>query len=235
MSTATHLPISLFQDNPAISVSEWMNATGLKTRAYYNYRKRAYGAHQIEDNQGDESQPRAIVKTNRRTAAKIQAAQQEASKRNDILGTSLVRTEGQRRAILIVLFLSPTLASVTNMYSVLTEISDNWFSAGVLTVVFALTALGFAIAGIRSRVTRSLIVGLVAFEAFCNMVRIYGGLYNYVDGSSTHFLGEVQSLIWFLSSKHTATILSLFAAGTIAAVQYNSLNEINKKNAHTHA
>lgn len=115
------------------------------------------------------------------------------------------------------------------MLAVMTEITMDEVSAWSLTAVFACTAVAFTLAGLKQRYTFALIVALVVFEAFCNAVNIYAGLYDFTAHTGSHFLCKVQSFVWFLSLQHCATSLALFSALCIAGVQYSAIREINSR------
>lgn len=134
-----------------------------------------------------------------------------------------------RQYILLLLLLAPTSASVGNMYRITAHIAGNSTDAGLLTSVLACSAIGFVIAGIRSMWAISLAVLLIAFESFCNLTRIYGGLMGVGQtGNPTRFLGLVTDI--FGSGTHqTAIALGAFTAFFIAAVQYAAIFELNKK------
>lgn len=214
--TATQLIL----DRPDITAHDWMQATGLKLRSFYQYRRRALGSSSTDDTSlqytGQDHTRAATRKV--RTATPTLA------------GTGLVQNTAQRTRILYLIFLAPTVASVTNMFFVISQITHDLVSAVTLTTVFALTAIGFTAAGIRSHSTVRLIIALIAFEAFCNCIRIYGGLYDvHTNLPRIDFLAQVQSLLWFLSMKHCATTIGTFTAACIAAVQYSAIWEINKR------
>jgi fumarate reductase subunit D len=209
--------IQLIQSNPRISFDDFRNATGLSRRSFYNYKKAA-GA-----SDGDRS-PREASQLITRRSMRVRTATP------DIAGAALVTDKRSRDYILYTLFLAPTIASTTNMYSVLSTITHDYISAFTLTGVFALTAIGFTAAGIRNHTTLWLIVALIVFEGFCNMARIFGGLYDIdLDTARVPLLREVHAILWLVPMKNCALGLGLFTAACIAAVQYSSIREITKK------
>jgi hypothetical protein len=134
----------------------------------------------------------------------------------------------QRRAALTALLLAPTAASVTNMLHVTGEITGEPITAALYTVVLSITALGFTLSGIRSWVTVALAVILIGYESFCNLTRLYFGLMGGVTGNPTRFLGTVTSI--FESGSHgTAIVIAAFSAAMLAAVQYTSILELQKR------
>lgn len=134
-----------------------------------------------------------------------------------------------RHWLLAGLVACPTVASVRNMYGVTLSITDSVFDAVALTVVLSVSALGFVVAGLRGAWVVLLAVVLIAFEAFCNLTRIYGGLMNVgQSGYPTRFLGLVTDV--FNSGSHgTAVALGGIVAFVLAAVQYAAIFQLNKK------
>lgn len=136
---------------------------------------------------------------------------------------------GWRQVLLLALLIAPTAASVGNMHHITAALTGSEFDSWLLTVVLATSAIGFVIAGIRSRWSIALAVLLILFESFCNLTRIYGGLMGV--GSTwnpTRFLGLVTD-IFNTGSHGTAIALGSFTAFFIAAVQYAAVFELNKK------
>lgn len=133
-----------------------------------------------------------------------------------------------RTPLLIGLMVAPTAASVENMYSVTFSLSASAHSAIFLTAVLSVSALGFVVAGVRNWYTVGLAALLIAYESFCNLTRIYGGLMgNGHTGNPTRFLGTVTDI--FGTGTHgTAIFLGAFTAFFIAAVQYAAVFELNK-------
>lgn len=130
-----------------------------------------------------------------------------------------------RRGILIALIIVPTAASVNNMFSVAAELGESDLTAGLFTVLLSLSALGFTLAGVRSALTKALAVFLIAFEAFCNLARIYDHLMP--CGVPARFTGMVTN-IFETGSHGTAVALALVTSLIIASVQYTAINELNK-------
>lgn len=134
-----------------------------------------------------------------------------------------------RPVVLVALMIAPTAASVENMYSVTFSLSASAHSAIFLTAVLSVSALGFVVAGVRNWYTVGLAALLIAYESFCNLTRIYGGLMGNgtPTGNPTRFLGTVTDI--FGTGTHgTAIFLGAFTAFFIAAVQYAAVFELNK-------
>lgn len=133
-----------------------------------------------------------------------------------------------RAWVLYFLLAAPTVASVHNMFAVTNDLSGNVFDAVALTIVLSVSALGFVWYGIREWHTIALALLLIAYEAFCNLARIYGGLMGIgTTGNPTRFMGLVTDI--FGSGTHqTAIVLGGITALFLAAVQYAAIISINK-------
>ena len=130
-----------------------------------------------------------------------------------------------RFCLLFTLACVPTGASVQNMYHVAVQVGEGWLSALLFTALLSTSALGFVLAGVRSKLTAFLAVFLVLYEAFCNLCRVYARLMP--GGLPSEFTGQVTDV--FGSGSHgTAIALSVITASIIAAVQYAAIWEINK-------
>jgi len=130
-----------------------------------------------------------------------------------------------RFLLLFALAVVPTGASVGNMYAVAYQVGDGKLSACLFTILLSVTALGFTIAGVRSRFTVYLAVFLVGYEAFCNLARTYTRLMPM--GVPAEFTGQVSEV--FGSGSHgTALVLALITALIIACVQYAAIWEMQK-------
>jgi len=133
-----------------------------------------------------------------------------------------------RSVALVALLIAPTAASVQNAYHVSGQIMGDVFGAVCMTVVLSLTALGLVFSGARSWVTLSLAVLLIGFESFCNLTRIYSGLMIGGKFGTSEFLGRVCD-IFNSGSHYTAVCLGGLTALLLAAVQYVTIFELNKK------
>ena len=138
-------------------------------------------------------------------------------------------TWGWQEYILCALLIAPTVASVRNMYNVTYNLSEHATDAALLTVVLSVSALGFVVAGVRRRYGIALAVLLIAFESFCNLTRVYGGLMGVgKSGNPTRFLGLVTD-IFGSGSHYTAIVLGAAVALFLACVQYAAVFELNRK------
>ena len=132
------------------------------------------------------------------------------------------------RSLLGLYFLltASTAASVYNLLLVTLELSDR-FSAFTLTVVLSAAAVVFVSVGIKSRLTSFVVAFLIAYEAVCNTVRIYGGLTHWGEGTPNVFLRTVTD-VFSTGTYATATLIGAVTAALIAGVQYASVFEINR-------
>lgn len=233
-----------FALHPQLDVDHFCRITGLSRRSYYAYKKKVQSSSALQIEQVQSGEPRhdsapalhiydipaptALVKS-APTALSAKPRKSSALHNTAPAVNSVVQNPRRQKAILYGVFGAATLASVHNMLAVMTEITMDEVSAWSLTAVFAGTAVAFTLAGLKQRYTFALIVALVVFEAFCNAVNIYAGLYDFTTHTGSHFLRKVQSFVWFLSLQHCATSLALFSALCIAGVQYSAIREINSR------
>lgn len=145
-------------------------------------------------------------------------------------------SSSRRKRLLYGLFWAATSASVWNMYKVMSHLfpKDDLFSPVALTVVFASAAVFLTMAGIRHRATVGLIFGLVGFELFCNVVNIYGRLFDHraaksmVDGAGvSEFLANAHALLGGFDASIWARVIATFCGLGIAGLQYVAIQEIN--------
>ena len=126
------------------------------------------------------------------------------------------------------LMAAPAIASIQNMYSVTGDLTG-FYSGIMLTAVFSLSPFAFILIGLRGFFVKSLTLLMIAYECFCNVMRIYGGLTRFgSDGYPTRFLGLVTD---FCNSGTyaTARTLSVFMALIAAGVFYAAYLQLNKK------
>ena len=133
-----------------------------------------------------------------------------------------------RAAILIALMAIPAVASVQNMHTVTLDICGHEFAALLLTGLFSASPFLFVLAGMKNRLTVALVALLIAYEAFANFTRIYGGLTGFgKNGYPTRFLGLVTDI--FNSGTHqTALFLAGIMSLLAASVFYAAYNELRK-------
>lgn len=124
------------------------------------------------------------------------------------------------------LLVCSTAASVYNLLQVTLELAD-FFSAVTLTVVLSAAAVVFVSVGIKSPLTRFVVVLLIGYEGLCNTVRIYGGLTHWGEGTPNVFLRTVTD-VFSTGTYQTATLIGAVTAALIAGVQYAAVYEINR-------
>ncbi len=130
--------------------------------------------------------------------------------------------------ILYGLMAAPAVASIQNMHSVTGDLTG-LYSGIMLTAIFSLAPFAFIVVGLRGWFVKSLTLLMIAYECFCNVMRIYGGLTRFgIDGYPTRFLGLVTD---FCNSGTyaTARFLSVFMALIAAGVFYAAYLSLNKK------
>jgi len=129
--------------------------------------------------------------------------------------------------ILYGLMFVPAVASIQNMHSVTGDLTG-LYSGWVLTILFSLAPFAFIVVGLRGVFVSTLTFLMIAYECFCNTMRIYGGLTRFgIDGYPTRFLGLVTD---FCNSGTyaTARVLSVFMALIAAGVFYAAYLQLNK-------
>lgn len=169
--------------------------------------------------------------TVRRPAGNTMAAQGTTARPNEVAPPVAEKNPGNpkrdyRKIGLIALTVAPFLASVDNMFHVTRELT-NPFSAVCLTVLVCVSAVGFTVANSRHKVAIAVTVATVAFEAFCNLTRIYGGLMTGASGNPTKFVGLVTDILG-TGTHETAIFVGAVTALLISGVQYAAIFEMNK-------
>jgi len=138
------------------------------------------------------------------------------------------RTTGQK-AVLIGCMAVPAIASLQNMWSVTSDISGHISMSILLTLLFSAFPFALTLAGVATNAGRVLVGVMIVYEAFCNFIRIYGGLTGFgKQGYPTRFLGIVTEVL-NTGTYGTATVLAAIMALLCAAVFYISYNELLKK------
>lgn len=108
------------------------------------------------------------------------------------------------------------------------HLSEHDTDAALLTAVLCLSAPGFIVAGVGRWQVLGFALVIMAFEAFCNLAVIYGGLMGVgTTGNPTRFLGLVCD-IFGGGSHSTALALGGIAAGILAAVQFTAIYQLKK-------
>jgi len=138
------------------------------------------------------------------------------------------RTRGQK-AVLIGCMAVPAIASIQNMWAVTSDISGHVSMSILLTLLFSAFPFALTLAGAVTKAGRMLVGFMIVYEAFCNFIRIYGGLTGFgKQGYPTRFLGIVTEVL-NTGTYYTATVLAAIMALLCAAVFYISYNELLKK------
>lgn len=160
-------------------------------------------------------------------AKQIKAAKAVAAK--------LIERVTVRQGVLLIAFVLPTLASVSNTINVAHSMSGSALTGLAIMGVVSATPLLFLFAGNTSLAAIPVVLFALAFEAFCNAASIFRSVMGdmaysltTVSGKPTAFLDMVAT---FTGRDHqdVATGISLAAATLIGAVQVISLYELKKK------
>lgn len=148
-----------------------------------------------------------------------------------------VKVETKRNSFqilcLFIAFLIPTVASISNVYRIAHMMSDNPFTAKMITVVLSATALLFVAANLRNWFSVLVVLGLICFEAFCNLAATYRALIgtamygDHLSGKVSDFLDTVTS-VTNSSFQGTAVFLGAAVGIALAAVQFAAFFEIKK-------
>lgn len=135
---------------------------------------------------------------------------------------------GFKKAALWAVMLAPAVASFQNVYYVTGDILHETSATLLLTIAFTCAPFVFVYVGLKSRAIVALTAILIALEAFCNTVRIYGGLTGFGHrGNPTRFLGIVCEL--FNSGTYiTATVLAGIFSSLAACVMYAAYSQVRK-------
>jgi len=132
-----------------------------------------------------------------------------------------------RNITLVGLLVSPTIASVRNLYAVCLSVMGEVIGAAALTIVICVTGGALTYIGIKNKLSWFLVGAVLAFETLANVTIIYDGLMGGI-GNPTRFLGVVTNI--FNTGTHgTAIALGVSAALLLVGAQFASLTELNKK------
>ncbi len=165
-------------------------------------------------------------------AKEVGAKQVKAAK---AVAVKLIEKVTVRQGVLLIAFVLPTLASVSNTINVAHSMSGSALTGLAIMGVVSATPLLFLFAGNTSWTAIPVVLFALAFEAFCNAASIFRSVMGdmaygltTVSGKSTAFLDMMAT---FTGKDHqdVATGISLAAALLIGAVQVISLYELKKK------
>jgi hypothetical protein len=133
-----------------------------------------------------------------------------------------------KKVLLWGVMLSPAVASFQNVLRVTSDITNEQTPALLLTIAFVCAPFVFVYVGLKSRVIMALTVVLIMLEAFCNTVRIYGGLTGFGHrGNPTRFLGIVCEL-FNTGTYETATVLAGIFSSLAACVMYAAYSQVRR-------
>jgi len=140
-----------------------------------------------------------------------------------------------RQVVLLIAFILPTLATMSNTINVAHSMSGSALTGLAIMGVVSATPLLFLFAGKTTNWAIPVVLFALAFEAFCNAASIFRSVMGdmaysltTVSGKPTAFLDMVAT---FTGRDHqdVATVISLTAAMLIGSVQVISLYELKKK------
>ena len=167
--------------------------------------------------------------------AKVKQAAAKQVKAAKAVAAKLIERVTVRQGVLLIAFVLPTLASVSNTINVAHSMSGSALTGYAIMGVVSATPLLFLFAGNTSWTAIPVVLFALAFEAFCNAASIFRSVMGdmaysltTVSGKPTAFLDMVAT---FTGRDHqdVATGISLAAALLIGAVQVVSLYELKKK------
>lgn len=139
-----------------------------------------------------------------------------------------------RKYVLISALIIPTLASVTNTFTVSHALSSSQSTAALITGVASATSLLFLWAGVRGIGAWFVVAATLGFEGFCNACAVFTSLMGSmayslttVSGQPSHFLDMVAT---FTGKDHqdVATVVAYFTAAMICGAQVSSIYELKK-------
>ena len=139
-----------------------------------------------------------------------------------------------RKIVLLAALIIPTLASVSNTFSVSHALSNSPSTAALITGVASATSLLFLWAGVRGVGAWFVVAATLGFEAFCNACSVFKALMasmaysiSTVSGKPSEFLDMVAN---FTGRDHqdAATWLAIFTALMICGAQVSAIFELKK-------
>jgi len=175
------------------------------------------------------------VLSKKEKTAKAKAVGAKQVKAAKALAAGLVQKVTVRQFVLLIAFILPTLASVSNTINVAHSMSGSALTGLAIMGVVSATPLLFLFAGRTTNWAIPVVLFALAFEAFCNAASIFRSVMGdmaysltTVSGKPTAFLDMVAT---FTGSDHqdVATTIALITALLIGLVQVVSLYELKKK------
>lgn len=144
------------------------------------------------------------------------------------------KTPKVRTVVLLSSLVIPTLASVSNTFSVSHALSNSPSTAALITGVASATSLLFLWAGVKGIGAWFVVAATLGFEAFCNACAVFTALMGSmayglttVSGKPSNFLEMVAT---FTGKDHqdAATWIAIFTAAMICGAQVSALYELKK-------
>lgn len=144
------------------------------------------------------------------------------------------KTPKVRTLVLLSSLVIPTLASVSNTFSVSHALSNSPSTAALITGVASATSLLFLWAGVKGVGAWFVVAATLGFEAFCNACAVFTSLMGSlayglttVSGKPSNFLEMVAN---FTGKDHqdAATAIAIFTAAMICGAQVSALYELKK-------
>lgn len=228
-------------DNAGMSIRQYADANGKKPDTAMKQIRRTLGAGYTLDSVlsaddfsrvfGKSSGKDGVVRVERTSKKQTQhtthttppAARQQMPKPSGAKKGADGRVVG-----LYSLMLCPALASMQNVYIVAGQVVEGALTAALLTVLLSASPFAFVLLKIRTTWAGVVTVFLVAFEAFCNVARIYGGLTNFgKSGNPTQFLGLITE-IFGTGTYHTAQVVAAIVSCLTISVFYGAYSELQK-------
>ncbi len=165
------------------------------------------------------------------------APSKKAKKRIDwrkVWAVAKAKTPKVRTLVLLSSLVIPTLASVSNTFSVSHALSNSPSTAALITGVASATSLLFLWAGVKGIGAWFVVAATLGFEAFCNACAVFTSLMGSlayglttVSGKPSNFLEMVAN---FTGKDHqdAATAIAIFTAAMICGAQVSALYELKK-------
>lgn len=173
---------------------------------------------------------RTVKKTTTKRAAPLQVVDNTDRQTAQPIRTNTYKEQptktDKKRLLFLLVVAIPTAVSVGNIYSVSLSIMQGEIEAGLLTAVMSAMGPFLLWLDSKSKTVFALALGLIAFEAFANVARIYYGLMG-SGANPVRFVGTVCEI--FNSGTHgTALMLAIITSLFIGFVQYVGVNGLKK-------
>lgn len=139
-----------------------------------------------------------------------------------------------RTAVLLSSMVIPTLASVSNTFSVSHALSNSPSTAALITGVASATSLLFLWAGVKGVGAWFVVAATLGFEAFCNACAVFTSLMGSMAYGLTTVSGKPSSFLEMVATftgkdhQDAATWIACFTAAMICGAQVSALYELKK-------